>query len=312
MELGNTLGSREARPRGKLVLGFRKEWLAEIDRRFAEAKLPRAKVFLKPLDRRGIIQAIRGPARPGRLQRQYRLSIDDGLAEVIAENLLADAGSAVAPTLQVLLTKMWDRARQANPDQPRFDRVLYESLKAEGYLLKDVLDECLKAIGGWNPTVERSGLALDVLVYHTTDLGTASQHTRAELSARYAHQADVLEPLIGVCKDHYLLLEVEPDLDSPTLSTRLAHDLLAPLVQQRFRRSIAPGQRARRLLENRVPEWEGDKTGPVLDRADLATVQEGAAGMRAWTADEVRLVDASRTADERLRADEAEQRRTNP
>ena len=97
----------------------------------------------------------RGPARPGRLQRHYRLAIEDGLPEVIAEDLLADAGSALAPTLQVLLTKMWERARQANPDQPRFDRSLYESLKAEGYLLKDVLDEGLKARyfrpvpGGW-------------------------------------------------------------------------------------------------------------------------------------------------------------------
>ena len=157
------------------MLGFRKEWLAELDRRLAEAKLPRTKVFLKQLDRRGIIEAIRGPSRPGRLQRQYRLAIEDGLPEVIADNLLADAGSALAPTLEVFLTKMWERARQANPDQPRFDRALYESLKAEGYLLKDVLDEGLKAIGRWNPAVEQSGLALDVLVYHTTDLGTAAQ-----------------------------------------------------------------------------------------------------------------------------------------
>src|SRR5262249_25300574 len=61
--LGEALGNGDGRPRGRLVLGFRKEWLAEIDRRLAEAKLPRAKVFLKPLDRRGIIEAIRGPAR---------------------------------------------------------------------------------------------------------------------------------------------------------------------------------------------------------------------------------------------------------
>ena len=204
------LGNRETRPRGKLVLGFRKEWLAEVDRRLAEAKLSRAQVFLKPIDRRGIIEAIRGPARPGRLQRQYRLVIEDGLPEVIAEDLLADAGSALSSTLQVLLTKMWERARQANPDQPRFDRALYESLKAEGYLLKDVLDEGLKAIGRWNPAVEESGLALDVLAYHTTDLGTASQHARAELNKRYAHQANALDGLLGCCKDHYLIIEAEP------------------------------------------------------------------------------------------------------
>ena len=307
--LGDALAARDARPRGKLVLGFRMEWLAELDRRFAEAKLPRNKVFLKPLDRRGIIEAIRGPARPGRLERQYRLTIEDGLPEIIADNLLADAGSALAPTLQVLLTKMWDRALRANPDQPRFDRALYETLKAGGYLLKDVLELGLKAIGGWAPAVEQSGLALDVLVYHTTDLGTASERTRAELSARYAHQVDALDGLLGRCKDHYLIIEVEADPGSPTRSTRLAHDLLAPLVQQRFRLSVAPGQRARRVLENRVPDWAGGKTGPVLDRADLITVQEGVVGMRTWTADEVRLVETSRQTDDRQRAEEAEQLR---
>ncbi len=201
---------------------------------------------------------------------------------------------------------MWERARQANPDQPRFDRALYESLKAEGYLLKDVLDEGLKAIGRWNPAVEESGLALDVLVYHTTDLGTAAQCTRAELDARYAHQADALDGLLGHCKDHYLIIEAEPSPESPTRSTRLAHDLLAPLVQQRFRLSVAPGQRARRLLENRAPEWRDGKIGPVLDSTDLSTVEEGAAGMRVWNADEIRLVEASRRAEEQEKAEEAE------
>jgi WD40 repeat protein len=307
--LVGALADRESRPRGKLVLGFRKEWLAEIDRRLVEAKLPRTKVFLKPLDRRGIIEAIRGPASPGRLRRQYRLGVEAGLPEVIADNLLTDAGSALAPTLQVLLTKMWERARQASPDEPRFDRGLYESLKAEGYLLKDVLDEGLRAIGEWDPTVEESGLALDVLAYHTTDLGTAAQHTRAELDLRYAHQADVLGGLLRCCKDQYLLIEAEPKADASAGSTRLAHDLLAPLVLQRFRLSVAPGQRARRLLENRSPEWRGDKAGPPLDSVDLTTVENGAGGMRSWEPNEVRLVEASREAEAQRVAAEQERAR---
>ena len=147
--LAAALRNPEVRPSGKLLLGFRKEWLAELDRRLAEAKLPRTRVFLKPLDFRGIVEAIRGPARTDRLKRQYRLTIEDGLPEIIANNLLADAGSAVAPTLQVLLTKMWERARQLDPHEPRFDRALYQALTAEGYMLKDVLDDGLKAIALW-------------------------------------------------------------------------------------------------------------------------------------------------------------------
>jgi len=307
--LAAALHDREARPRGKLVLGFRKEWLAELDRRMAEAKLARNAVFLKPLDRRGIIEAIRGPARPGRLQRKYRLEIEEGLPEVIADNLLADAGSALASTLEVLLNKMWERARQAHPDQPRFDRALYETLKAEGYLLKDVLDEGLREVCHWNSAVEQSGLALDVLAYHTTDLGTAAQRCRGELYQMYAHQVQVLEGLLTRCKDKYLLIEADQQTDAFVRSTRLAHDLLAPLVQHRFRLSVAPGQRARRLLENRAPEWQDGKTGPVFDRTDLVTIDGGASGMRVPTADENRLVEASRQADLRLKQEEAEQLR---
>ena len=169
-----------------------------------------------------------------------------------------------------------------------------------------MLDEGLTAIGRWDPAVEESGLALDVLEYHTTDLGTAAQRTRAELDQRYSHQADTLDGLLGVFKDKYLVIEAEPHPNSPTRSTRLAHDLLALLVQFRFRLSIAPGQRARRLLENRAQEWQDGRTGNVLDETDLGTVEAGASGMRAWDADadhtgEARLVEASRRGQARRR-----------
>ena len=87
------LGRSGQRPEGKLVLGFRKEWLAEIDRRLEEANLPRNQMFLEQLDRRGIIEAIRGPRAPGRLQKKYNLKISEkdspAVPEVIADNLLA-------------------------------------------------------------------------------------------------------------------------------------------------------------------------------------------------------------------------------
>lgn len=320
--LSTAVNTRDPRPRGRLVLSFRKEWLADVDRLLAEANLPRNEVFLKALDRRGVAEAVRGPSREGRLKDKYHLTVEPGLPEEIADALLADAGSAVAPTLQVLLTKMWERARKVDRDRPQFDRALFESLKAEGYLLGDILDKGLKAIAdrkfevaesslavAWKSGVAESGLVLDLLAYHSTEFHTAGQVNRDVLEMRYAHRLDVLDDLIGQCKDRYLLIEAESRPDAPTRPTRLAHDLLAPLVLLRFRTSVAPGQRGRRLLENRSADWADGKTGPVFDRADLVTVRDGAAGMRAWTGDEVRLVEESRKEDERIKAEDEEQLR---
>jgi formylglycine-generating enzyme required for sulfatase activity len=305
--LASAFRVREQRPLGKLVLGFRKEWYAEIDRRLSEAGLDRSRQFLKPLERRGVAEAVRGPAREERLRKRYRIQVEDGLPERIADDLVADAGSALAPTLQVLLSKMWEEVKDQDP--PVFDRALYETLKARGYLLKDVLDNGLGQVGRWNAEVLESGLLLDVLAFHATDLGTAAQVDPAALRAMYRHRLDVLDGLVGRCKDQYLLTDTEPVADGAGRPTRLAHDLLAPLVLQRFRLSVAPGQRARRLLENRVPEWADGKSGSVLDRADLSGVLHGATGMRARTPDEDRLVEASRAEDQRLRDEEAEEAR---
>src|SRR5271166_1909826 len=297
------------RPRGKLIVSFRNEWLDRFEQAFNAVKLGWEPMPLKPLEPAGIIEAIEGPAIDPTLKRRYELTVADGLAPMIAEDLVIDAGSALAPTLQVLLTNMW---KGAGGKGGRFDQDLYMRLREEGYLLRNVLEEGLKAVRQWREDVEPSPLPLDVLVYHVTEFDTAAQRTRPELAARYPHRAEFIPGLLDKLKDGYLLIEadVRSEPSAPAVAaTRLAHDTLAPLVQARFRTSIAPGQRARRLLENRAPEWQGGKTGSVLDATDLASVEVGAAGMRAWTADEARLAVASQREEEQRRAREILARR---
>ena len=72
-------GDPQRRPNGKLVLGFRKEWLAELESQLVAYELPRTKVFLEPLDRRGIIDVVCGPARSARLRERYPEAVDSGL-----------------------------------------------------------------------------------------------------------------------------------------------------------------------------------------------------------------------------------------
>ena len=299
-ELGTFLAALEPifadparRPQGRLILGFRKEWLAEIKNRFVERHLPHAEVFLQRLDRRGIVEAVEGPARSEPLQRKYSLTVEEGLPGLTAADLLADAESPIAPTLQVLLSKMWDRAREEDYNAPHFNEDLYNELRRDGILLEDFLDQQLGALREWRAPVVDSGLALDVLAYHTTRLGTAEEHAVEELNAEYAHQQDVLPYLVQECRDRYLLVDPVQYQPGKPPSSRLCHDTLAPLVRARFDESDLPGQRARRILENRAMDWKNDKEGEPLDEADLQNVESGAGGMRAWTQDEKRLVAVS-------------------
>jgi WD40 repeat protein len=275
---------REDRPQGRLILGFRKEWLAEVRRLLEAEKLPRTLVEVTHLDRNGIAEAVAGPASSDRLKRQYfHLEIAPELPGLIADDLVEQSSATIAPILQILLTKMWAQATQESP--PRFSVTLYQDMKRRGLLLDDFLEEQLGALRKWRPEVVGCGLVLDLLFFHTTSLGTAETHSAAEVIERYGHRQEVAD-LFEKCKNLYLL--------AGTTSVRLAHDTLAPLVRRRFEASDLPGQRAQRILQERAREWTDGKTGTPLDEFDLALVEGGQRGTRARTIDEERLVSASR------------------
>jgi len=239
--LGAIFSDSQQRPQGRLVLGFRKEWLAELEAHLDAHELPRTKVFLEPLDRRGIIEVVEGPVRSQRLREQYRLAVEDGLAEIIADDLLEDRESAIAPTLQILLTKMWAKATEENNEQPEFTQALYQDLKRDGILLRDFLRQQIAKIREGATAAVDSGLLLDVMALHTTALGTAGQCTLDELQEQYSHLGAMLPGLLQKCQDQHLLTVAASAQKQSTRTTRLAHDTLAPLVRERFDESDMPG-----------------------------------------------------------------------
>ena len=54
--------TRTERPQGRLILSFRKEWLAEFNEIRKASKLDIKPKMLDPLDRPGVVEAIEGPA----------------------------------------------------------------------------------------------------------------------------------------------------------------------------------------------------------------------------------------------------------
>jgi WD40 repeat protein len=301
-ELGDFLGAaaallrdRSTRPRGRLVLSFRKEWYAEMVAHVRTAGIAQAEVFLQGLDRAGIVEVVRGLVDNPRLLKRYGLTVEDGLAEDIASDLREDRGSPIAPTLQVLLTKMWKLATAADRAKPRFDRAIYEQVK-RGDLLREFLREQLAVVDRTNHEKVASGLVLDLLGQHVTHADTAGQRTLAELESAYAHCGGSARALVGELKNAYLLVDSSEDRADHADATRLSHDTLALQVRRMLDESQAPGQRARRILDNRAVEWQGGAKGAALDEADLRHVEQGRAGTRALTSDEERLVQASTAA----------------
>ncbi|MEL7530483.1 MAG: CHAT domain-containing protein [Bacteroidota bacterium] len=272
-------------PQGKLILSYRKEYNPEIEELFKKFQIPREGLFLKHLDKKDIMEVITGLTQHERLKNQYRLSVDSELPSVIADDLLEDKDSPIAPVLQILLTKMW---KLVEPDEYRaFSLSMYQNLKREGILMGDFLDQQLELLASENPEIVESGFALDLLYFHTTALGTAASVPRSDIKERYAHRLEDIDSLILKFKSLYLLSDAGYEM------TALAHDTLAPLVQQRFRNSDRPGQRAARILENKVVEYEND-AGTTLDQTDLEIVEAGVLGMQNWNETETRLVEASR------------------
>ncbi|HVT59661.1 MAG TPA: tetratricopeptide repeat protein [Thermoanaerobaculia bacterium] len=292
------------RPAGKMILAFRKEWLPDISASIRSVMLPSRALFIRPLDRENVCEVVAGLTRTERLRQHYGLTVAEDVPEEIAHALAEDRDSPLAPTLQVLLTKMWDRAWAEKRSAPRFDSDLYQAVKDEGIHLREFLRAQLAALAQSSPAVVESGLALDILAYHTTPLVTAEERTASAIDNVYRHQKELAREVVRRLEDLYLLAEPAPDqADDLGRSTRLAHDALAPFARELIDSSARPGQIARRILEART----GAERGPVqlLDEADLVAVEKGATGMRAWTDAETRLVDLSkrqRSRHRRLRA----------
>ena len=281
------------KPRGKLLLSFRKERLAEIERQCQDKDIAYAKVYLQPLNVRGVCEVVLGPTT-GHLKDVYHLDVEDGLDVRIANELTNDRESPVATILHILLNRMWEAAIRRDPLHPRFDADLLEQNQIS---LADFLVEQMGKVQQAAPEAVESGFLLDVLHFHTTALGTARQHSEEELGREYPHRSD-LNTVVREAKQNYLLAEpggesADGDGAAPA-GSRLAHDTLAPYVRAEYARSERRGQRARRILETHWQNEDGEiAADAVLNEGDLKQVEAGAGAMRTPTAAETELIQRS-------------------
>ena len=273
------------RPGGKLILSFRKEWLAEIGEVIEGAGVDVSRRFLSRLSSEGIKEAVLGPSQ-GACRGKYSLTVEDELPETIAGILLNDLDSPVGPTLSILLDEMWQQVK--NEASPAFSLEVYDAYRSKG--LGDYVDQQLRNLEKEYPEATKSGLILDLLNHYVTgDITAAEQVVDATLT-RYQNpdRRSLVEQLLEACQKGYLLVRGEKQK-----TTRLAHDTLAPIIRQRYRDSTYPGQEAERILQERARGWAEGREGNTLDKIGLQKVRAGRPGMRDWKDDEKRLVNES-------------------
>ena len=288
--LNELFQKKDQRPLGSMVLSYRKAFHPEIEAAVRTAGLPYEKQFIKRLDGNGISEIITGLTSTKAHRDKYNLSIEEGLPATIATDLQRDPNSPIALVLQILLTKLWAQGQREGACH--FSLADYQALHAQGIFLEDFFKQQLEQFRLWDEAngteVVASGLALDILNYHVTELNTADARQLNELEQQYQHTANAIPAVVQQLKDLYLLVDAGSNRSS------LAHDTLAPIVQDAIRASDLPGQRAFRLLQTKMLEYEQRPETSLLAPKDLQTVEDGQAGMRQWTATEQAMIERSR------------------
>jgi hypothetical protein len=269
------------RPKGKIILSYRKEYHPEIEELCKKLQIPREGIFLKKLGKSDIEAIVNGINSTDRLKHRYNIKVEAELPIIIADDLLEDKDSPIAPVLSILLTKLWDLAQKENASILSVEQ--YQELKEEGILMEDFFHQQMEHLHQWKPEFEVSGLALDVLNFHTTTLGTAGSQSLEKLRARYEHQENVINDLLDKFKELYLLTNAGLN------QTGLAHDTLAPIVIKEIRESDKSGQRALRILTSKINDFKQDNS-LLLDETDLVFVEDGKQGMRLWSELEEELI----------------------
>lgn len=272
----------ETRPKAKLILSLRKEWFADLLDASQKYKINVSRYLLNPLDKLSIIEVIQAPVETTYLRQNYNLNIqnppDGQLAAQIADDLLTDKQSNIAPTLQIILSRLWDRVE--NQHNKVWNEELYLNEKKSGLLLEDYLNQQLQDIAekeSWGKEAKESGLLLDVLYSHTTIQGTAKTLTTKEYKKYYSH-IKYHTNLINTLKNHHLIIDLQTNPHNTIeKQTRIAHDTIAQQIKINHEQSELPGTRARKILDLKS---SNNNKNDLLSKIEYKEVKKGLIGTR--------------------------------
>jgi len=241
----------------KFILGFRAEQAARITKILGDQRLLYDdENTLYPLDRIGVQEAISGAATDKQLHKVYQLEFRPSTLPIqIAERLLRGRGNQqVAPLLQVNMELLWQRCKQSDGAVVITSNQLNQFIDHEEALLDHYIHKINKELSSSTAETER---ILSILNFYVHNEPSSAIRLESEFSENTSLQEDSMaNHLQHLLKKYYLLSNIQ---SGGQPATRLAHDVLAPVIKKRFDREIqlTIDERTERLYEellNRLKE----------------------------------------------------------
>ena len=283
-------GSISNMPKGKIVLSFRKEYHPELDEFCKIHELPRGKFFIEHISKKDILEIFQGIQNTPKLKSRYNIKVEDGLAEVIAADLVSDQDAPIAPMLQILLTKLWKKATDNNASSPTFTHQVYHELKEEGLAMDEFLHNQLIQIKKKLPALFDIGFVYDVLGFYCTANSTSAAKSEKQLVEQFPFAVKESEEVLHTCKEMFLIT----DLGTTDNSAMLAHDTLAKSVVKTQQLSSLPLQQAKRVLNSRIEAVRAGSDMATLDIWDLKLLEKVQKFLPAYSEEIKKLMDSSR------------------
>ena len=269
----------ERSPNIRLVLSFRKDYLADVKEALKSRNIQFRWHLIKTMTREGLRRAISGVWNDERVARYFAVDchVEADLEEALIERVSRDSEGNAAPLLQYQLRTLWDRSSSKLGSDVKLTYNTYFREEIDHSSLRSFVQmKKLPEVEALHPREARSGLVLDILFYYTSSQLTSASRTNEELIDRYSQiKALTLLKIKQSLVNAYLLSE-----DRSPNTTRLTHDSIAVVVWDLYHQSHAPGQRASALF---AAKQRIATSGKPMDfsETDLEIIRQGLEGMAA-------------------------------
>lgn len=239
----------------RVVLVIRQEFLAHLTE--LESVLPdllQNRIWVRRISREQAREVILGPCRV------CGVTVEEGLAETLLDDLTRSGGGVELPILQVVMDSLYRRAAGTDPENPALTLAGYQGMGKVESILARFVEETVNA----HPRPDRVRQVLKALITPEGTKRISSSEQICDNAAPFGEpiEPEELAPILRSLIDRRVLRE-----DADNRLYELRHDALAATIRQWMTGLEQELMEVRQTLENRFKEYQ--HRGTLLDAAAL-------------------------------------------